>query len=384
MHILIIVSWYKDKTNPISGSFFEEQARGLLRKGIKVGIIYPDFINFSSEENKGYNEFDDDGLLTITQKVKAIIPHNFYINYRYLAYSIFKKGYKNYITKNGKPDIIHSHVYKFAGHVGLYISKKEKIPHFYTEHFSSLINPKVNLHKSDYKLAKNVILSSDVSICVSNFLKKEICKKVGVNDDKFIVIPNIVSNLFLNSTYTTSKEGVFRFINIGSLIEVKNQILLVNAFAKYLSLTNVKSELLIIGEGIKRKDIENEIVKLGVEDSVKLLGLKSRNETLLEIQKSNVGVISSHIETFSVAGLEFLSQGLPIISTDCGGPSDYINDDNGVIVINDNIDTMSQAMLKINNRYNSYNSEKIIIYIYDNFSEQVVISKLINIYKKYT
>ena len=29
MHILLIVSWYKDNSNPISGSFFEEHARDL-------------------------------------------------------------------------------------------------------------------------------------------------------------------------------------------------------------------------------------------------------------------------------------------------------------------------------------------------------------------
>ena len=98
-----------------------------------------------------------------------------------------------------------------------------------------------------------------------------------------------------------------------------------------------------------------------------------------EIQKSDVGVISSNIETFSVAGIEFMSQGLPVISTDCGGPNDFINDNNGIIVDKDDIKEMSNAMLEMTNR--EFDSNKIKSVVKGNFSEDIIISKLISIYQ---
>ena len=67
MHILIIPSWYKSITEPVLGTFFEEQARALMSAGHKVGIIYPQFSSVSSMFNKKdeiIDFYDDNGLPT--------------------------------------------------------------------------------------------------------------------------------------------------------------------------------------------------------------------------------------------------------------------------------------------------------------------------------
>ncbi|HYX06493.1 MAG TPA: hypothetical protein VE912_07135, partial [Bacteroidales bacterium] len=61
MHILIIPSWYKTEENPVKGSFFEEQARALNKRGHKVGVLNIQYIPFSSQRKRIFRQYDDEG-----------------------------------------------------------------------------------------------------------------------------------------------------------------------------------------------------------------------------------------------------------------------------------------------------------------------------------
>ena len=76
MHILIIPSWYKSITEPVLGTFFEEQARALMSAGHKVGIIYPQFSSVSSMFNKKDEiiDFYDDTVYFIIESISNLLP----------------------------------------------------------------------------------------------------------------------------------------------------------------------------------------------------------------------------------------------------------------------------------------------------------------------
>lgn len=379
MHILLIPAWYKNPSNPIEGVFFEEQARALQKRGHKVGVLVPSYIPYNSSLKNDYIAYNDNGIFTIHQKVKAISKRSNKINNFYLLNRIYYKAYKNYVKQNEKPDIIHSHVYKYSGLLGAFINNKQQIPHVFTAHFSLWVNPNHTVLPSDVKVLKTVLNSSDKAFAVSNSLKNALLEKTVLAKD-IEVLPNMINDVFFQKNKEITKSKRFRFINIGSLVAVKNQLSLVAAFAQFLKKYKVDAELFMVGGGALENKLKEKIQALGLEKNVFLTGMLNRESTKLEIQKAHVGVIASIVETFSIAGIEFMSQGLPVISTDCGGPKDYIHDFNGMIASTE--EEMSEHFYRVYKDYEQYDQKKIAAYIKDNFSEMIIAEKLEQHYQK--
>lgn len=78
---------------------------------------------------------------------------------------------------------------------------------------------------------------------------------------------------------------------------------------------------------------------------------------------------------------EALSSGIPVISTRCGGPEEYIDDDMGILIDPRNHKDLVNAMYYMLDNATKYDSEKMHQYIEDRFSYDAVGLKIYNIYK---
>ena len=161
----------------------------------------------------------------------------------------------------------------------------------------------------------------------------------------------------------------------------KNQAMLIKAFYKvFQDKKNIK--LIIAGGGAEYKNLKNLIKYLNLEDQVVLYGRITRNKVRDLLHKSNVFVLSSKYETFGVVLIEALAAGLPVIATKCGGPESIIRSNNiGYLSEIDERD-LAKKMLKIYHNYNEFDTNYLIKYVEKNFSEQAVVKKILNIYKK--
>jgi len=112
----------------------------------------------------------------------------------------------------------------------------------------------------------------------------------------------------------------FTFISVGRLDSGKNHELLIDTFSK---LDVDKTELIILGEGELRVELEEQIQSLGLEKSVFLLGFD--NNPYKYFSKADAFVFSSKYEGFPNVLVEALACGLPVISTDCkSGPREIL------------------------------------------------------------
>jgi glycosyltransferase involved in cell wall biosynthesis len=85
-------------------------------------------------------------------------------------------------------------------------------------------------------------------------------------------------------------------------------------------------KVLIVGEGADRPVYEALIDRLGVQETIKLLGLRSDVPDLLSA--SDVAVLSSDSEGSPLSVMEYMDAGLPVVATRVGGITDLI--DHGV------------------------------------------------------
>jgi glycosyltransferase involved in cell wall biosynthesis len=82
--------------------------------------------------------------------------------------------------------------------------------------------------------------------------------------------------------------------------------------------------VLIVGEGADRPVYEALIDRLGMQDTVKLLGLRSDVPDLLAA--SDVAVLSTNSEGSPLSVMEYMDAGLPVVATRVGGIPDLIDD----------------------------------------------------------
>lgn len=118
-------------------------------------------------------------------------------------------------------------------------------------------------------------------------------------------------------------------VAVGRLLKVKDYPTLLRAFADMRKA--IKARLLIFGEGSERKRLAAMIRALGIEDSVGLPG--ATENVFAALRAADVFVLSSSSESFGNVVAEALACGVPVVSTDCGGPREILEDGKwGVLV----------------------------------------------------
>ena len=81
---------------------------------------------------------------------------------------------------------------------------------------------------------------------------------------------------------------------------------------------------LLIGDGPQREHIENEMRRLGIVDHVRITGMIEDVRPYLAI--ADVMTLVSHSETFSLAALEAMSMGKPMVMTRVGGAEELVRE----------------------------------------------------------
>lgn len=96
--------------------------------------------------------------------------------------------------------------------------------------------------------------------------------------------------------------------HVGRFIEVKNHKFLIEVF-KQLHETQPESILLLVGDGPLRGEIENLVATVGLQKSVRFLGVREDIPSLLDAM--DCFVLPSYFEGLGIAAIEAQTSGLP-------------------------------------------------------------------------
>jgi glycosyltransferase involved in cell wall biosynthesis len=120
-------------------------------------------------------------------------------------------------------------------------------------------------------------------------------------------------------------------LSVGRLGPEKNHSCLISAFA-IVSPFFLNWHLRIVGDGILRKNLENQIITLGLQNKITLTG--SLSDISAEYLNADLFVTTSLYESFGLATVEALLHGLPAVGfSDCQGTNlMIIHQVNGILV----------------------------------------------------
>jgi glycosyltransferase involved in cell wall biosynthesis len=112
-------------------------------------------------------------------------------------------------------------------------------------------------------------------------------------------------------------------VSVGRLVPVKGQCDLLDAFAEAYA-TSPELRLLLVGDGELRKDLEEQIERLGIGEVTRLVGWREDVAELLDA--CDIFVLTSLNEGLGLVLVEAMAKKLPVVATAVGGVPEVVDD----------------------------------------------------------
>lgn len=211
------------------------------------------------------------------------------------------------------PAHIHAHFGTNSTAVALLWSELSGIPFSFTVHGPEEFDKPESLGL-DLKIARARFV-----VAISDFGRSQLMRWCPVDQwNKLKVVHCGVDEAFLDAAQISPVPDVRRLVCVGRLCEQKGHGLLVEAAAR-LAEQGERFELVLVGDGPLRPQIESLVHDRGIKDFVRITGWKSGPELTREILDSRVLVLPSFAEGLPVVLMEALALRRPVISTYVAG-----------------------------------------------------------------
>jgi len=220
-------------------------------------------------------------------------------------------------------DLLHVHYaipHAYAGYMAKKMLESEGIS----------IPMVTTLHGTDITLVGNhpyykpavtfSINQSDMVTSVSKSLRQDTLQLFSITNE-IHVVPNFIDTSKFSTEFTdcqrelmaTNEERIVT--HISNMRPVKKILDIIHIFYKIQEKT--KAKLLMVGEGPEIKPAEALCKELGLQDSVLFLGKSNEIDKILCF--SDLFLLPSEKESFGLAALEAMVNGVPVISSNAGG-----------------------------------------------------------------
>lgn len=196
-----------------------------------------------------------------------------------------------------------------------------------------------SLHK--LKKEQDINKKLDGFVVASDYMRNHMVLH-GFDKEKITVNP-----LFSWQTPAEDQKPVNRgyFLFAGQLLRGKGVDLAIDALQELPQ----EAMLYIAGSGKQENEFMNLTKKLGLQDRVKFLGFMKKNELEKLYRECFCLIMPSRVpETFGLSGLEAMSFAKPVIASDVGGISQWLEDGKtGILFDVEKKGTLGSAMLKL-------------------------------------
>ncbi len=236
------------------------------------------------------------------------------------------------LVKREQVSVIQAHEFDAIVH-GWLVAKLAGVPLVATVHGKNYF-----WEKARRRWAYRIVSGSARMVAVSEDLKRFIVEKIGIPDSRVHVIYNGVDESLGGESFDV--PAVKRELGlppnelvvgiVGNLYPVKGHTYLLQAIPQILK-SCPNTTFLFIGRGELEVALKAQAKELGIEAKVRFLGLRQDILRLLSIM--DVFAMPSLSEGLSIALLEAMSAGKPVVVTNVGGnPELVVDGETGILV----------------------------------------------------
>lgn len=223
--------------------------------------------------------------------------------------------------------------------------------------------PKLNfLRKLLWRSLKDVIFRIT---CPTKELVSELNKNETFISNKIFFLPDPIIDIKEYLIKKNLKPTSYKFENkpfllcVGRLTKQKNYNYLINEYKKFTK-NNDKYDLVIIGDGEEKKQIEYKIKKNNLEEKIYLIGYE--DNFYFYMNKASAFILPSLWEELGLAIVQAATSNTVIISSDCPhGPKEFLNNgETGVLFSNNKNDALYKSLHFFSDNENDLRRKRII------------------------
>ena len=226
-----------------------------------------------------------------------------------------------------RPDVVHCHFVR-ANIYGRIAARVAGVP--------VVVNTLrgVDDYTSDATIGSRIVRLAERStlplvsryVTVSEAVRRNAIDTLGIHPEQIVTVLNAVDlgpfeRPPADRAETRRELGISPkavvLVSVGNLIPLKNHRLAIQMVGRLRERSQGEVRLLIVGEGPDHEDLDRLVRELGLEDAVRLLGLRRDVPRLL--RAADVFVMFSRAEGLPRAAMEAMASGLPCVTSDRGG-----------------------------------------------------------------
>ena len=274
----------------------------------------------------------------------------------------------------GTPDIVHAHTLAQPAIVAR--RRYSDTPIVLSEHWTGFVNGYYEQlsgwrKKAFLRAEKMCLLTTTPSPFLANAMKS-----YGFQGP-FVTLPNVIE---AGKPQLERPPGdKIHFLTVADLHDHNKNI---SGTLRALSQLSFEIKFDVIGEGEDRIELEDLTEELGLKEHVNFLGRHSNPEVLEKLGQVDCLIVNSRFETFSMITAEALASGTPVIATRCGGPEQFVNENNGILIEKDDQKQLVAALIRLPEVLGRIDREAIHNEFKSRFSPAAVGQQLVDIYQQ--
>jgi glycosyltransferase involved in cell wall biosynthesis len=233
--------------------------------------------------------------------------------------------------------LLHDHIAMNSGTVAMLASTLSGVPFSMTVHGLELLSA------DQWGLGRKIAASA-ATVCISSFGKGQCMAFAPPAHWHKLHVVRCGLDVASFDAETSSEADAPRLVCVGRLSPEKGQVLLVQA-AALLRDRGVDLEIVLVGDGPSRADVERAVRELGLGKAIRMEGWRSSDEVRRWISRSRALVLPSFSEGIPVVLMEAMALRRPVIATYVGGVPELVREgENGWLVPAGSVEDLADAM----------------------------------------
>lgn len=229
-----------------------------------------------------------------------------------------------------QPDVVHAHMFHAILFARL-LRRSAQIPYLICTAHSKAIGGKARqwLYRLTDRLSD---LNTNVSQEATDFFVAQKAFGAAKSTAKSTAVSNGIDTQKFQFSASAHQQLRSQFgfsddipvlMAVGRLMQAKDYPNLIQAFRLLLN-TQPKAQLLIVGDGVQRTELEQQVQQLGLSTQIHFLGVRHDIAELLSA--ADLFVLSSAWEGFGLVVAEAMSCERVVVATDCGGVKEVLGE----------------------------------------------------------
>lgn len=233
-----------------------------------------------------------------------------------------------------------------------------------------------------YQKLQDMIAHTDVFVSPTNLLKQHLDPIEGVKTVKHIPC-SIDQDLWKFAPQVTNRPA--RLLFYGRMVEIKG-IFLLPPLMLQLKEEFPTIVLDIIGEGVDRQKLQQEVERLELQQHIRIHGPLPQQEILSYLHQSRVLIVPSIFkEPFGLVGIEAQAAGTPVVASHIGGIPEWCRDEEtGLLCKPGDVSSLANQVKRLltDNALAERLTHQATTFVTETFNREVIIKQMLDLYRQ--